>query len=256
MPIAASDLKCWAAASRPTADAQTTGGVIQDAAHASGGYRVEFTDLAANDDVEALSDGADTRTVTVTGRNAAGAIVTDSITLNGTTPAQAGTPNTFERILRVELSAKDASRTVTVRRAPTGATIATVAPNELGTTRMFYDAQAPASGTTKRYELIYLKNQHGTLTLTNAKVVLSADPASKIKIAVRGSKGDAGTIADRVQGSVPEGLTVSDDSVEVAVPTGTLAAGERIGVWVEQSIASADSPFKNTFDVQLKGNTT
>jgi hypothetical protein len=69
--------------------------------------RVVFTDPAATGEVEAVSESAaDTsQTVTVYGRRAAGSIVTDEISLNGQTPAQAGSANSFERLMKAEISA-------------------------------------------------------------------------------------------------------------------------------------------------------
>lgn len=255
MSILASELKAFAATSHPTADAQNSGGPIQDDGHASGGYLVEYTDIAANDDLEYVSDGADTRNAVVDGRDAAGVAVQETKTLNGVTTVN-GT-QVFERVSRIELSAKDAARTATVKRQPGGATVKALGINIRGVTRTFIGATTPAAGSTKRYELVYLKNTNGTLTLTTAQVRLTTDPALKIKMAVRGSKGDHATaLTDRVQATPPESLTFVDDNTYQAVPTNTLAAGERIGVWVEQTLTSGDASFKDTFTLELSGNTT
>jgi hypothetical protein len=226
----------------PENDTTTSGGAI-----ATAGRVVQLV-LAANDDVEALSDGADTRTCTVTGRDATGAIVSDTITLNGTTPAQAGTPKTFERILKVVLSAADGARTVTIRRAPGGATVVTLPPNITSQRALFYDSASEASQA-KRYEKIYWKNAHGSLTLNAAKLKLTADPQARIKIGVESSADQS--VANRK--TAPGGVTFVDDNVDIDITS--LAAGAAKGLWVEQDLPASDPAFKNTFTTQLAGTT-
>jgi hypothetical protein len=251
MAITAADLECWGCGNRPDDDTDTAGGAIQDDAHASGGIVMEFTDIAATDAVEVLSDGADTRTVDVWGRNAAGAIVNEIETLDGTTPQT--TTQTYERISKVVLSTKDASRTVTVRRATDDATIFTLGPNTLEGWRAFYDA-ASETGAVTRYKLVYLKNAHGTLSLNSANVQLSSDPEAVLEIALANAKGDVGTITDRT--TLPTGIgSWTDDATDVAVPTGALASGERIAVWIRQVLSGGYAAFKNTWQLQLSGTT-
>lgn len=256
MSIVASDLQLWLSVNNPEADATNSGGAIQDDAHASGGIRGEFVDISATGTVEVLSDGVDTRTVTVTGRLASGAIDSEAIVLNGTTFV-AGTKS-FERILKAVLSAKDAARTVTLRKASDDVTIATLGVNVIAVRRLDYDA-ASAAATKIRYELIYLKNKHGTLTLNSAAAKLTGDPQARVKIGVKDTKGDVTLISDRVQASPPTGIqggSFVDDNVSVTLPTGILAAGERIGVWLEQNLPGSDPAFKNTWTVQLAGTST
>ena len=93
MAIVAGDLKLYQSASMPEADGATSGGAISTVGKA------EIVDLSANDVVEVVSDGADVRTVTVTGRLATGAIDSDAIVLNGTTFVAGA--KTFKDILKV-----------------------------------------------------------------------------------------------------------------------------------------------------------
>lgn len=250
MPITLADLKCYAAVNHPTADLQTTGGVIQDTAHASGGYGVIFTDFSATRKARVESDGADTRTVNVTGRLASGTVVTDPIVLNGTTPVLGA--QDFERILRVEVSAVSGTRTVLVRQETELTLLVTLGVNMKGSTRLFY-AAASQAGAVSRYELVYFKNEHPSIPLLNAKAVLTSDSPARIKIGVAVALGDRPTIADRVQGSPPDGATFVDNGVEVGIPGGSLGAGQRIGVWVEQQLPSLDPAFKGTFTIEIRG---
>ena len=67
--------------------------------------QVVFTQLVANDDVEVVSSsGSDTtQVVTVDGRDAGGAFVTATATLNGTTPV-AVPGGTYTRVLRTQVA--------------------------------------------------------------------------------------------------------------------------------------------------------
>src|SRR5436309_2074605 len=97
MSIASTDLIAFGSASLPIDDASTTGGAI-DASGAAGvpGKRPVFTQLAANTVLRLVSSATDTRTINITGRNAAGAVISEAVVLTGTTPANA--VNTYERI--------------------------------------------------------------------------------------------------------------------------------------------------------------
>lgn len=244
MSVVASDLVRYGSANRPNDDASTTGGAIDTA------DTPEVAKMSTADTVEVLSDGADTRDVTITGRDASGAIVTETETLSGSTPQETAT--TFERVLKVELSASDGSRTVTVREATTTSnTIATLGPNLTSATAHFRRAESQSSAV-ERYEKDFWKNENGSAALDSAEVTLTADPASKIKIALAGSKDDSGSETNRL---TKPSLTFSDDSVALSVPTGSLGAGEAIGVWIEQALAADDSPVHNTFTLELAGAT-
>lgn len=249
MPVAPSDLQAWLSINAPENDTDASGGVIRDDLHASGGVHGLFTDIAAVDFVEILSDGADTRTFSITGRTGDGVEVNEGPTsLNGATPVTSA--NQYERILKVALSALNATRTVTVRRATGDTLIGTLGPNVVGIRRVFHGA-ASAASQKDRYELVYLKNKHATLALQAAKVTLTADPQSRIKIGLEPSKGTAQSLSNRL--TAPTSVTFFDDGVALDVPGTTLGAGERIGVWIHQSLPANDPPFKNSFSLQLSG---
>ena len=251
MPVVSSDIEVWGSEGEPVNDAQSSGGNIQHDAHATGGIIVTFTDIAALDNVEILSDGADTRVLTLTGRLSTGAIAVENLNLNGTNVVTSA--NQYERILRAVVNVKDAARTVTVRRATGDTLIGTIGINCKAFHRRFYDAASDPSSQKIRYELVYLRNKHATLALSNARVKLTSDPALKVRIGVATAKGNVAAVANRL--AAPGGVSFVDDNVEAAVPTGILGPGEYIGVWCELTLAAGDSPFKNTFTVQALGST-
>lgn len=248
MSIAGTDLKCFQSASVPEDDASTTGGAINTAGI------IDDMILAASDTLSvkssSASDGAGT-TCTITGRNAAGAIVSLAHALNGTSAVAFAT--TFERIEKVVLTGTTTVGVVSVFRSD-GTTLVVALP--IATTscrRLFYDS-ASAAGALTRYEKIFLKNTHGTLSLLGATVTLTADPSAKIKMGIATSVDDTATIANRL--AIPSGPTFVDDNVAQAVPGGALAAGSAIGVWIEQDLLSSDAAYKSTFTCQLAGNST
>ena len=241
MPIVAADLIKYGSASRPEDDVSTSGGAID------ADDRPVFTQMTANAVIAVVSDGADTRTVTVYGRLASGARDSEALVLNGAVEVIGA--KTFERLLRVVAASASGTRTVTVKQGSGGSTLGTIPINEIGFYALFIDS-ASESGATVRYEKVFWRNAHATLTLNSAKVTLTADPSAKIKIALATAKNDSVSVANR---KTSPGLSFSDDGVELTVPGGTLEAASAIGTWVEMSLAGDDPPVRSTFTTRLAG---
>lgn len=247
MPIASSDLKAYQSANMPEDDVSTSGGAI----NTSG--LVEFTDLAASDDLEALStSSSDTMNLTIVGRNDAGAIVSETKALNGTTAVVFSGLGVIERFMKATLATAP-NGTITIRRSPGGATVATLPPGKTSVRRLFYDSSSEASATV-RYEKFFWKNEHASLTLNAAKVKLTADPSSSIRIGLETSKNGTSSVSNRK--TAPSGVTFVDDGVDIAVPGDTLEAGSAIGVWVEMTRGANAAPLKSTFTTELRGTST
>lgn len=246
MPIVASELKFFQAANHAEDDTSTQGGAISLTGN------VEFTQLAANDDIEALSDNAgDTMNLTITARSTAGAIVSEVKALTGTTAVIFSTIGVVERFLKA-LLASTATGTITIRRSVGGATIATLAPGVLRSRLFFYDSASGAAQTI-RYEKFFAKNTNASLTLTSAAIKLTADPAAVIRIGGAPSVDDSATVANRL--SAPASVTFVDDNVSQNLPGSALAAASAIGIWAEMTLAASDTPKRNTFTTQISGNT-
>jgi len=235
------------AVNRPEDDTATGGGA-RDVDNQPG-----FTQLAATDDLEVLSAAAGdtTQVMTVDGRNDAGAFVTATATLTGTTAAILSPATQFERVLSALLDG-DAVGIVTLRRSVAGATVGTIPIGQRGFSAFFIKA-ASAAGPVTRFDKMFWENEHATLTLNSAQVQLTADPANRIRQGVAASKDDSVTITNRV--TTPGGITFVDDSVQQSVPGTTLEALTAIGVWIEQALLSADAPIKDTFTTELAGTT-
>lgn len=159
---------------------------------------------------------------------------------------------TIERVLHCTINA-DAAGTVTLRKASDDVTIGTIAAGDRGFHAMFKDS-ASSTGILIRYEKMFFKNTHATLTLSNAAIKLTADPQSRIRVGCATAKDDTGSVANRL--TAPASITYVDDNVSQSIPTGILAAAEEIGVWVEQNLPANDPAFKSSFTLQLAGTTT
>lgn len=244
MPIIADDLIPYSSAGVPEDDTTLTGGAID---LENSPYIVQ---LSGNSVVAVISDGADVRTATITGRVPAGDVQTEVLTLNGAVE-EVGV-KTFERVLKIVLSATDGSRTVLAKEGSGGSVIATIDPDHT-TRHIMFQQSASESGSVDRYEKLFWKNTHGTITLTEATMELTADPASKIEMGVAASKDDSATIANRK--AVPGGIAFVDDNVQQDVPNQELLTTEAIGVWIKQSLGAADAAQKSTFTTELAGNT-
>jgi len=246
MAIIASELVAYQAVNHAQDDTSTQGGAVVTTG------LVEFTDIAANDDLEVLSSNAgDTMNMTIFGRSAAGALVSETKALTGTTAAIFATLGVIERVMKITL-ASAAAGTVTVRRSVAGATVIALAPGKLSTRRFFYDA-ASQVGSTTRYEKFFFKNENASLSLTTAAIKLTADPATTIRVGCAPAVDDTATATNRV--TAPASVTFVDDNVSQSVPGGTLAAASVIGVWAEMVRGAAAAAIKNTFTVELSGNT-
>lgn len=247
--IESTDIKTYGSAVMPDDDVTTNiGGAIDTA------KKIEFTDISPNGAVEMLSSSmADTtQSVTITGRNPAGELVTETHQLNGTTVVSFTT--VFERILKVVSSATTAG-TVTVRKSGGGDSLVTMEPGITQVRKIFYNAVAPASGSATYYEKIFFKNTHGSLTLTEAKISEYADPSGKITFALEPTLDGSdknGTGNNRYV--APAGY--SFDSAEKSVASsGNHGAGKGQGVWMALTLSSTDESTKTTYTLQEKGIT-
>jgi len=252
MPVAAADLIAFAAASMPTDDTSLTGGDIDLL------RRVVFTgteDQALGTTpgtIEVISNNAsDTQNCTIVARKADGSSVTETLALTGVTAKIFAGNGAVERIQSVDL-ASVAIGTVTVRRSVAGPTISTIPPGERGVLRMFRNAVS--SGSTKdMYEKLFWKNTHATLALLNALVAeVVGGSAAKITFAVEAVNG-VGTAANRL--TVPAGAGAFGDT-SLAVSTGSLAVGARVGVWLKLSLTANDSPIAHSiaqYTTQISG---
>lgn len=250
MPIVAADIVAYGSASMPDDDTPTgIGGAIDET------IRVVFTDISVTDTVEILSDsGSDTtQTVTVYGRNAAGAIINEVESLDGTNVQT--TTATFERILKVVMSAT-AVGTVTVRRTTDDVTIAAMEAGVTEIRRPFYNAASDVSGGSARtyYEKIFFKNNHGSLTLTDSTVAESADPSTFVTFDLEASLDGSDTNGAGDRQSHTGGYTFDSTTKNVA-NSQDLDAGTAQGCWMALDLAAGEAADNTSYTFQVAGNT-
>lgn len=251
MPVVAADFGYYLGASIPEDDASAVGGAVQDPASAGGARIPILADISGLDFIECLSDGADTRTMPTAYRRSSGLIVSDTIQLAGTSVQQ--TSIQAERFMKAELSAKDAARTVTLRKASDDVTIAVLKPNFRSVHRMFYGAVS--AGTQKvLYEGFYVQNDNATAAALSAAITLISDPIGRLKMGLAAAKGNITAAANRL--TAPGGVSFVDDNVPVNVPGGSLGPGERIWVWLELTLAAAAAAAKSSWQVRVDFSTT
>lgn len=245
MSITAAELIAYASANLPTDDVSTTGGAI-DATR-----RPVFTQFSSSAKVSLTSDGTDTRNVTITGRDATGAVVSEVVAL--TSAVEVLSVNTYERLQSVNIASSSGTRTVTVKQGAGGTTITTIPVNEVGFYMLFQNAASSTTGSKLRYEKFFIKNTDSTLTLTSSVMQGTADPAAVTSWGCAPSVSDSATVANRL--SAPASVTFVAVSVAQNVPGGNIAAAAAIGIWVLQTLATNNAAVRNTFTTQLTGNT-
>lgn len=257
MSIVATDLIAFASINvagdppGPTADDTVSGGAIDE------DYRVVFTYLAANDDVEVLSSAAGdtTQQATVVARDAAGSDVTETVTLNGTTAVIFSTIGVVQRILSFTIDETGGAATgvITLRRSVAGTTVSTVPVGERGFICLFRYAEVPAAGSTVRYEKFFWKNTHGSLALQDVVISEDADPTGKVEFALEDDVDDAASVANRVTapasadiGATGFGNADLTMATEVDDSQADLLTGEAIGVWVKLTLTQGDEAIGGT----------
>lgn len=251
MPIANTDLILFASANMPDIDTGTNGGAIDLL------RRVDFTQIAANDDIEVISTSAsDTQNCTITARSTTGAVVQETAALTGTSAKIFATIGVVERVLQVEL-ASIAIGTITVRRSVAGATLRDIPIGERGFMALFRKTTSNPSTTANYYTKCFWKNNHATLALTTALVKQNADPDARIThllgTAVDGSTTSTNRVTAPAVGDTQDPDTFDD--TDKSVPGADLAALATIAVWFRLQLPAGDAAHRTTYTTELTGNT-
>lgn len=116
------------------------------------------------------------------------------------------------------------------------------------------------SGDTE-YRCIYLKNNHGSITLQNSKIWISSNTTSSddtldIALAGEGLNSSAETIAN--ENTAPSGESFSAPANKGAgLSVGNVPNGQFYGIWVRRTVsASASAVNANSATIQWEGDTT
>lgn len=251
MSVTAAELIYYGSASMPEDSSTTCGGAIDLTTYVIPDSASLFNTL--NDTVNYVSDAAGdtTQTVTTYGRNSAGSIVSETKSLNGTTPV-AGT-TTFERILKIVISASHTG-TVTITRNTGGTLIGTMPTGILTLRRPFYNVSADVSGGSSRdyYEKIFSKNTDSTLALLAAQVAETANPSGNITFALATAVNDTESTATNL--TAPVSVSTFNGTTK-NVPGTDLAGTAAIGIWLKLTLAAGAAADKSTVTMQVTGQT-
>ena len=249
MPVAPSDLIPYAAVGRPWDEVSQAGGAMDPTT------RVTFDPLAASDELEVVSDDNDDddQEVTVYARAVNGQIVSQTVTLDGTTPVAFNTLGVVERVLSIELdSAADGN--VTVRRDGDAGDVAVIPPGERGVTRMFVGAISSPDAGKVYYEKFFWYNSHASLAALGAIISeQSGGAAALIDFALEAAKDGSQSIADRL--TEPSG-SLTFDSDPKAVVGGDLEEETAQGVWVRLTLAQGNAPVKDVWNTRIAFSST
>lgn len=250
MPIVSTDLVLYTSANMPDVDTGTNGGAI-DALR-----RPDFTQLAANDDIEAVSSNAgDTMNLTIEGRDAAGNVVSETKALTGTTPIVFSSIGVIERVLKAELASAPAG-SVTVRRNPSGATLRVIPAGERGFLMFFRKTASDPVSTKNYYAKLFVKNTHGSLALQNTTFKQNADPDARITHLPANAADDSASAADRVTAPAAGNTLDPDTFDDTDKLVGSLNAGSAWGVWFRLQLPAADAPHRTTYTLEVTGQST
>lgn len=244
---ASTDVVIYHSANNPDADTGTQGGAIDTL------RRPDFTQIAADDDIEQVSSSAaDTMNGTLTTRANSGAIVSETRALTGTTAVIFSTTGVIDRVLQYELASAPAG-TITARRSVAGATVRVVPIGERGFSAFIRKGASDPVATKNIYGKLHIKNTHATEACVNAKVRQNADPSGKVTHLLAAAKGDSATSSNRV--TAPAAADTQDpdtfDDTDKSVPGTDLAAGESIAVWLRLALAAGDAPLNTTYTPDL-----
>lgn len=253
MSVSSSDIIIYGSANMRESDTGTQGGAIDTTT------RVVFDDATLantlNTVVKVVSDNAGdtTQTVTIYGRNSTGSIVSEALSLNGTTVVTGST--TFERILKVVVSASH-SGTISCKKSD-NTVFLTIATGILTVRRPFYSVSSDVVGGSTRYfyEKIFFKNTNGTNALLNAIIKESSDPSGLIDFDLENAVNSTNTSTNRVT-APGSGMLGSFDNTDKNVPGTDLAPSSSIGVWLRLTLAAGTAAAKTTYVPMITGSTT
>ena len=163
MSVTTSDLVVYTASNMPEDNTSLVGGGINS------GIRASFDDPSSDAKIVVYSSQvADTgQALSLTGRNSAGLIITESIILSGT--SHISSVYVYNRILKTSL---DSLAVGNVSVSGSGVNkITTIPVGESGFHRPFYNATARAATAKTYYEKVFIQNRNSVSALNNAKIL-------------------------------------------------------------------------------------
>lgn len=245
MSVSGADLVIYNSLNTPVNDTSTAGGNI-DAS-----MRATFDDPTSAVTISFVSTSvSDTQSVAVTGRNTAGDIASETVSLDGTTTV--ATSNTYERILTCALSSSSVG--VVTASGTSVNKLTDIPTGETGFRRPFYDATSEVSSSKNLYEKVFIKNNNSINTLNNATLVeVSSGLYASIEFGIEDNKQSPQTISNRT--TVPTGIGGGFGSSPSGLVGNQLTAADYQGVWLKLSLSAGEAANNSYYQVQVSGTT-
>ena len=118
------------------------------------------------------------------------------------------------------------------------------------------DSTESAAGDTE-YRVIYVHNNHGSLTLQNAVIWLTANTTGNriaIGVGTAAINGTEQTLAN--ESTAPSGVTFSQPASKGAgLALGSIPAGQHKAVHIRRTVAASTSAADDTFSLRVEGDT-
>lgn len=250
--VAADHIGLFCAIAHPLTDSGIPGGNIDPS------MRAVFTDIAANDDLEVVSDDAADTTIpfTIRALDPSGNTVIQTATLNGTTPVVFSTLGTIERVEEAFLSVP-AVGNVTVQRSVGGAVVAVIPAGERGFRRIFRRAYSHPDNAKDYYEKIFVRNIHTYYTIANVSIEEDTDPTGFLTFALSASIDDEAFSTSRLDPPADDDLQdpdTFDASLKMIPGDGSnLDPETSCGIWLKMSVPAAEPVFKDTYTLEIAG---
>ncbi len=252
MAIASTDIVYYGAANIVEDDVSTQGGAIDTSVRYVFDSSTLSNVLADTIEMVSSSAGDNSQTVTVTGRNSGGSIITENFSLNGVTVVNGAI--TFQRVLRIVVSSSHVG-TITVRKASDNVAIVSIETGILEIRKPFYNVSADESAGSSRdfYEKLFVKNNHGSLNYLGAAISEVADPSAVITFDLEDAVNDNNSIVSRLN-TAPTGMLGSFTGSSKNVPGTDLNAGDAIGVWLKLTLSAGHAPILDTYTLRAAGS--
>jgi hypothetical protein len=270
MSVANTDIVFYTASVMPTSDSTTgVGGAIETTLKSRPVFSTgQMSGAASVLGVASNGTSDGTKHVRITGRNAGGTIVTEDIAISATADLYTVGSTAFERVLKAQVLSSGTPTSgvgvITVRKSSAGTIVSTIAAAESAVQIVFYDSYAPPpTGTTIRYEKVYIKNNNATDDLSNCQIALTASTNSLIDFGFSAVSSSQTTSGATTRLDAPTSVSFFGDTAAHTITTlsgevataGSLAATEKRGIWLKETLTDASPSTKGTASFTITGTT-
>lgn len=258
MSVSASDLKIYGAAFIDDFGFSSQGGAIDTSVAYT--FNTGLVN-SINDTITIVGVATDTRNFTITGRTIAGSLITESLTLSGTTPIV--TANSYSRILKIDFSGTRAGITEVYKT--TGlVSLASIPALVTSIRSLFYNIPDEVNnGSTKTYyEKIFVRNNSADDLMDATFYDAGGDTGNYITFALDDVVNGNYSVANRE--TTPSAASIGATgftslsktlAAETDAGTADLTSTSRIGIWVKMTLPNGSAPVADTWSLGIRGGT-